>query len=99
MLVLPQALTQSEASACLVALGQGLRAESDSKVVLDASALHHFDSAALAVLLEVRRQCLAMGKQLSIHGLPTRLGDLATLYGVGELLGATSSQLGTELVP
>ncbi len=86
MLALPQALTQSQATACLDSLLKGLRAESGNEVVVDATPLARFDSSALAVLLEFRRQTLGMGKQLSIRGLPVRLRDLATLYGIVELL-------------
>lgn len=86
MLVLPQELTQSQASACLTLLLQGLRAQSGPEVVVDATALNRFDSAALAVLLEFRRETLAAGKRLRVRGMPRRLADLATLYGIGELL-------------
>ena len=86
MLALPQELTQSQASACLSLLLQGLQAQSEPQVVLDASALTRFDSAALAVLLEFRREALALGKVFSIRGLPPRLADLAALYGIDALL-------------
>jgi phospholipid transport system transporter-binding protein len=89
VLVLPQELTQSQATACLAMLVQGLRAQSGPAAVVDASALTRFDSSALAVLLEFRRESLAMGKRFSIRGLPTRLGDLAALYGIVELLPST----------
>ena len=88
MLVLPKELMQSQASACLTLLTQGLRSESSPEVVVDASALSRFDSAALAVLLEFRRESLALGKRFSVRGLPARLADLATLYGIIELLPA-----------
>ena len=86
MLALPQELTHAQANACLALLRQGLQAQSAPEMVVDASALRRFDSAALAVLLEFRRQCLAKGQAFSIHGLPQRLGDLASLYGVLDLL-------------
>jgi phospholipid transport system transporter-binding protein len=54
--------------------------------VLDAQALQEFDSSALAVLLELRRACLRLGKQLTIEGAPERLMHLASLYGVRALL-------------
>jgi phospholipid transport system transporter-binding protein len=57
-------------------------------VVADAGALTHFDSSALAVLLECRREALALGKSFSVSRLPTRLRELAMLYGVAELLPA-----------
>ena len=86
MLVLPKELTQVQANACLRMLVQGLRSQSGPEVVVDASALDRFDSAALAVLLEFRRETLAAGKRFQVRSLPTRLGDLAALYGVVELL-------------
>jgi phospholipid transport system transporter-binding protein len=55
---------------------------------VDASALQQFDSSVLAVLLALRRALLAQGAVLVVHGLPTRLRELATLYGVAELLPA-----------
>jgi phospholipid transport system transporter-binding protein len=87
VLVLPSELTHAQARACLQMLVQGLRAQSAS-VVVDASALQRFDSAALAVLLEFRRECLVAGKHFLIRGLTPRLADLAGLYGVAELLPA-----------
>lgn len=69
-------------------LVQGLRAQSELAVVVDASALEKFDSAALAVLLELRREGLAQGKVMRFRGLPQRLRDLAGVYGIAELLPA-----------
>ena len=89
MLVLPVDLTRAQASACLRMLIQGLRAEPASTVVVDAGALVHFDSAALAVLLEVRRETMAMDKSFVVHALPAQLRDLADLYGIAELLPVT----------
>ncbi len=86
MLVLPQELTQSQAMACLAALLKGMGEQSGPDVVLDAAPLTRFDSAALAVLLELQRQTTILGKRLSIRGLPGRLSDLAALYGIAELL-------------
>lgn len=88
MLVLPKELTQTQATACLRMLVQGLRALSGQDVVVDATGLSRFDSAALAVLLELRRETLAQGKRFSVRGLPARLADLASLYGIVELLPA-----------
>lgn len=86
MLVLPPEVTHAQAVACLRMLVQGLNAQAGVVVKLDASALQRFDSSALAVLLEFRRECLARGKQLALQGLSGRLADLAVLYGVAELL-------------
>ncbi len=88
MLVLPVDLTRVHATACLQMLVQGLRSEPESTVVVDASALDRFDSSALAVLLEFRRESLSLGKRLAIRAMPERLRDLAALYGIGELLPA-----------
>jgi phospholipid transport system transporter-binding protein len=69
-------------------LVQGLRQHKESAVVIDASALLRFDSSALAVLLEFRRECLAIGRHFSIQGLAPKLAELAKLYGIAELLPA-----------
>ena len=89
MLVLPPELTHRQASACLRMLVQGLRAQKARDVVVDASALQNFDSSALAVLLEFRRECLASGKQLVVSHLSPRLSDLAVVYGIDSLLTTT----------
>jgi phospholipid transport system transporter-binding protein len=90
MLVLPGELTHDQAAACCRMLGQALRASSDSTVVADAGALQRFDSSALAVLLECRREALALGKSFSVAHLPPRLRALAGLYGVAQLLPAAA---------
>ncbi len=86
MLVLPSELTHKQASACLRMLVQGLPSQSGPAVQVDAAALQRFDSSALAVLLEFRRQSLARGKAFELRNLSTRIADLARLYGVAELL-------------
>jgi phospholipid transport system transporter-binding protein len=91
VLVLPAELTQHQATACSRMLAQGLRSQAEPVVVADASALVRFDSAALAVLLECRREVLSLGKSFAIQGLPPRLRELATLYGVAELLPAATA--------
>jgi len=88
MLVLPAELTHDAAGACARMLTQALRKEQDPVVVADAGALQHFDSSALAVLLECRREALLARKAFAVRNLPPRLRDLAGLYGVAELLPA-----------
>ena len=89
MLVLPTRLTHDEAPACMRMLQQGLKGQTDSSsTVVDASALAQFDSSALAVLLECRREALAGAKSFSVARMPPRLRELATVYGVAELLPA-----------
>jgi phospholipid transport system transporter-binding protein len=86
MLVLPAELTHRQATACLRMLMQGLRVHRDPGVVVDASAMAVFDSSALAVLLECRREALSVGKTFAVQGLPAALRGMAGLYGVGTLL-------------
>lgn len=88
-LVLPERLTHGEAPACVQMLQQGLAAQGGTATVVDAGALAHFDSSALAVLLECRREAIALGRSFSVKGLPPRLRELAVLYGVAGLLPAT----------
>jgi phospholipid transport system transporter-binding protein len=90
VLVLPAELTHAQATACCRMLAQALRSDPGPQAVADASALRRFDSSALAVLLECRREALAVGKTFAVSGLHPRLRALATLYGVGELLPATN---------
>jgi phospholipid transport system transporter-binding protein len=88
MLVLPPELTHAHAVAASRMLAQGLRSQADAAVVADAGGLARFDSSALAVLLECRREALALGKSFSVARMPARLRELAGLYGVAQLLPA-----------
>jgi phospholipid transport system transporter-binding protein len=88
MLVLPSELTHDHAAACTRMLGQALRSDAESAIVADAGSLSKFDSSALAVLLECRREAMALGKSFSVTRMPSRLRDLASLYGVAQLLPA-----------
>jgi phospholipid transport system transporter-binding protein len=88
MLVLPAELTHAQAAACCRMLAQALRSDPEKVVVADAAALTRFDSSALAVLLQCRREALALGKAFAVARLPARLLELARLYGVAELLPA-----------
>ncbi len=85
-LVLPEVLTHPEAAGCARMLARGLRASGERQAVVDATALERFDSSALAVLLEARREALARGMAFAVTGMPSRLRALATLYGVDALL-------------
>jgi phospholipid transport system transporter-binding protein len=86
MLVLPAELTHEHAAACSRMLAQALRSQPESGVVADAGSLTKFDSSALAVLLDCRREALAAGKSFSVSRMPPRLRELAALYGVAQLL-------------
>jgi len=88
MLVLPARLTHEQAGPCARMLAQALQSQPESAIVADASALTQFDSSALAVLLECRREALVLGKSFSVSHLPARLRELAALYGVASLLPA-----------
>jgi phospholipid transport system transporter-binding protein len=90
MLVLPAELTHGQAEACVRMLAQGMRAQSEPAVVADAGALTNFDSSALAVLLECRREALAAGKTFAVANMSVRLRELATLYGVAGLFPAAA---------
>jgi phospholipid transport system transporter-binding protein len=48
--------------------------------------LGHVDSAAVAVLLAVKRRALKEGKALRFEGVPPPLQALATVYGVDRVL-------------
>ena len=85
MLKLPAELTHREATACLAALSAQLAAQ-PGPVVVDAAELTRFDSSALAVLLELRRQALALDRRFAVRGLVPKLRQLAGVYGVSALL-------------
>ena len=90
MLVLPAELTHAHAAACCQMLAQALRSDPTAHATADASQLRVFDSSALAVLLDCRREALALGKTFTVSHLPPKLRDLANLYGVSELLVNTA---------
>lgn len=80
MLTLPARLDHSEASSNWV---EQVRA---ANWQIDASQLEAFDSSALALLLDLRRSAMTANTKLVIHNAPARLTQLATLYGVSELI-------------
>jgi phospholipid transport system transporter-binding protein len=85
-LVLPHVLSHAEAAGCARMLAQTIGASSEPQAMVDASALEHFDSSALAVLLDARREALAQGMAFVVTGMPARLRALAALYGVDGLM-------------
>ncbi len=85
-LVFPSTVTQANAAACAALLRQGVQTAAPEPVVIDASALQRFDSAALSVLLDVRREALAAGRATQLVDAPAALLSLAHAYGLGELL-------------
>jgi len=87
---LPAVVTMEEGArvmrgveAALAAATGGLR--------LDASALDELDTAAIALLLHAQRLARRRGIELQVDGLPTKLLDLARLYGVESLLGSAAA--------
>ena len=87
MLRLPEKLTLDDAPVALAALAQGLSGKvGGATATVDASGLLRFDSAALAVLLECRRLAQAAGQSFAVHGAPSKLAELARLYGLDVLL-------------
>jgi phospholipid transport system transporter-binding protein len=89
MLVLPQQITHTDAGACSAMLRAALK-QAEGDVVVDASPLARFDSSALAVLLDCRRDALTRSRRFSVSGMPPRLAALASLYGVAPLLGGAA---------
>jgi phospholipid transport system transporter-binding protein len=86
MLLLPATVTSREARDTLRMLSQALQREPGDEVVVNAASLQHFDSSALAVLLECERLAQAWGKAFSIRQAPPKLVALAKLYGLDVLL-------------
>ena len=87
VLKLPAVLTHGAASAFFRTLANDMALQ-PRDVVVDASALNRFDSSAMAILLECRRQALAAGKTFSVQHAPDRLLQLAGVYGVVGLVSA-----------
>lgn len=100
-LVLPRSLRFADVSSTLAALNRTLQAHEGGAggtvatstatatevLRVDGHALSTFDSSALAVLLECQRQVRRRGWQVQWVALPSRLQELARLYGLGEVLG------------
>ena len=55
---------------------------------VDLAAVEGIDSAAVAVLLALKRRAADEGRPLRFVGIPAALASLAELYGVKEILGA-----------
>ena len=83
MLALPAKLDIADVRAALPSLASAVE-QGNGALVVDASALKNFDSSAIATLLELRRR--APGREFSVSGAPTAMVELATLYGVADLL-------------
>lgn len=88
MLTFPATLTHAEAPACVARWVDQLPAGSGPVVQLSGASLQRFDSSALSAVLALRRHLADKGQGLELVNLPRRLSELATLYGVDELLAA-----------
>ena len=85
-LKLPATLLHDQADVCLAQWVAQLPPALPPAVTLDASDLAEFDSSALAVLLGLRRVLTHKGSDLRVEGMTPRLRELASLYGVMDLL-------------
>ena len=89
-------LPQQINHACAKAVAQSLHAAVQAQgacgaIVVDASPLQKFDSAALAVLLSLWRVACQQGASLQVHSANAHLHGLAALYEVDGLLLAQAS--------
>ena len=87
---LPATLTLQQATATAAALGRAIaQAPASAAFEVDASTLQDFDTSAIAVLLEARREAQARGLGFVLRAAPPKLAQLSALYGVDGLIGAT----------
>ncbi|OYV40377.1 MAG: anti-sigma-factor [Thiomonas sp. 20-64-5] len=89
LFTLPAELTLDTATAVRRQAMSALAAQATPWEV-DASALQTFDSAGLALLLELRRA--APQQALQVRGAPKRLRDLTKAYGLDFLLVPAAAQ-------
>ena len=91
MLLMPATVTVNEARDVLRMLSQALVREPKDQVVIDAAGLQHFDTSALAVLIECRRLAQASGRGFVVRGAPAKVNKLASLHGVEELFSSAEA--------
>jgi phospholipid transport system transporter-binding protein len=72
-------------------LHQGKAAIAEGARSIDLAEVGELDSSALALLLAWLREAKRQGKQLTFTNLPQGLTTIASLYGVAELLSASSA--------
>jgi phospholipid transport system transporter-binding protein len=84
MLSLPATLDHSQATSSKASSWSVQACAANWQV--DAGGLQSFDSSALALLLDLRRSAMAANAVLKVHNAPERLTQLASLYGVNELI-------------
>lgn len=81
-LSLPATLTHANATAQLAQWETQLARLGGESVIVDCAALQQFDSAALALVLELARRARAKSNVVQLRGVPQRLHDLAAVYGL-----------------
>jgi phospholipid transport system transporter-binding protein len=84
MRVAVTSITNANAGELLV---EGAAAIARGDLDFDLGAVTEVDTAAVALLLEWRRQAAARGGKLRLSGVPADVASLAALYGVEELVG------------
>ena len=84
-LSLPATLTHANATVQLAQWEAQLDRLGGESVIVDCAALQQFDSAALALVLELARRVRARGSVVQLRGVPQRLHDLAAVYGLETL--------------
>jgi phospholipid transport system transporter-binding protein len=62
----------------------------DQRVIVDLGGVTEVDSAAVSLLLEWRRQAARANRTIEFANVPPNLTSLAELYGVLDLIHATS---------
>jgi len=82
---LPATATLQQAAQLAAALPAAVAAGSGVMRV-DAAALTHFDTSAIALLMQARRLAHAAGRSFEVVGAPPKLLELMQLYGVDGLL-------------
>ena len=87
---LPAQILLANATRCSAELKGELlantRSSEPAQVVLDAQKVEEFDSSALSVLMQFKRDASAQNAEVQIVNLSPQLLELAGLYGVTELL-------------
>jgi phospholipid transport system transporter-binding protein len=85
---LPSAVTLEQAPAVHQQLQAAVAQHGGSAAFgVDAAGLQDLDTSGLAVLLAAHRAAQAKGLGFVIQGAPSKLNQLAALYGVSALLG------------
>jgi phospholipid transport system transporter-binding protein len=85
MWTLPADAQIENATALLAQLDDAL-GRAGGEFAVDAGALREFDTSTLSLLLQAQRLTARRGGALVVHNAPSKLRELARLYGVDELL-------------